>query len=109
MGYDEHHPPAHTPGAISERGPATPWNHEDYEFPPSVGPVIFFILQILFLDYKLYYYSITEKYLWKNANYLRYAIFFSKRNNKWMKLMNSLKSAFLTKEQRICIMLLRAN
>jgi len=41
MGYDEHHPPAHTPGAISERGPATPWNHEDYEFPPSVGPVIY--------------------------------------------------------------------
>jgi len=42
MGYDEQHPPAHTPGAISERGPATPWNHEDYEFPPSVGPVIYF-------------------------------------------------------------------
>ncbi|XP_014616388.1 PREDICTED: double-strand-break repair protein rad21 homolog [Polistes canadensis] len=38
VGYDEQHPPAHTPGAISERGPATPWNHEDYEFPPSVGP-----------------------------------------------------------------------
>ncbi|XP_014208910.1 double-strand-break repair protein rad21 homolog isoform X2 [Copidosoma floridanum] len=40
MGYDDQHPPAHTPGAISERGgPATPWNaHEDYEFPPSVGP-----------------------------------------------------------------------
>ena len=38
-GYDEAHPSAHTPGAISERGPATPWNHEDYEFPPSVGPV----------------------------------------------------------------------
>ncbi|XP_017795275.1 PREDICTED: double-strand-break repair protein rad21 homolog [Habropoda laboriosa] len=37
MGYDEHPPPPHTP-AISERGPATPWNHEDYEFPPSVGP-----------------------------------------------------------------------
>ncbi|XP_034173719.2 RAD21 cohesin complex component verthandi [Osmia lignaria lignaria] len=36
-GYDEHPPPPHTP-AISERGPATPWNHEDYEFPPSVGP-----------------------------------------------------------------------
>lgn len=44
MGYDEQHPPAHTPGAISERGPATPWNHEDYEFPPSVGPVIYLIL-----------------------------------------------------------------
>lgn len=43
MGYDEQHPPAHTPGAISERGPATPWNHEDYEFPPSVGPVIYLI------------------------------------------------------------------
>ncbi|XP_043286205.1 double-strand-break repair protein rad21 homolog [Venturia canescens] len=39
MGYEDlQHPPAHTPGAISERGPATPWNHEDYEFPPSVGP-----------------------------------------------------------------------
>ena len=38
MGYDEHPPPPHTP-AGSERGPATPWNHEDYEFPPSVGPV----------------------------------------------------------------------
>ncbi|KAK1134970.1 hypothetical protein K0M31_007736 [Melipona bicolor] len=37
MGYDEHPPPPHTP-AVSERGPATPWNHEDYEFPPSVGP-----------------------------------------------------------------------
>ena len=37
MGYDEHHQPPHTP-AVSERGPATPWNHEDYEFPPSVGP-----------------------------------------------------------------------
>lgn len=46
MGYDEQHPPAHTPGAISERGPATPWNHEDYEFPPSVGPVIYLILFI---------------------------------------------------------------
>lgn len=40
MGYEDlQHPPAHTPGAISERGPATPWNHEDYEFPHSVGPV----------------------------------------------------------------------
>lgn len=39
MGYDEHHPPAHTPGATSERGgPASPWNQDDYEFPPSVGP-----------------------------------------------------------------------
>jgi hypothetical protein len=38
MGYDDQHPPAQTPGAISERGVATPWN-EDYEFPASVGPV----------------------------------------------------------------------
>lgn len=38
MGYDDQHPPAQTPGAISERGVATPW-HEDYEFPASVGPV----------------------------------------------------------------------
>ena len=38
MGYDEQHPPATTPGAISERGNATPW-HEDYDFPVSVGPV----------------------------------------------------------------------
>ena len=45
MGYDDQHPPAHTPGAISERGPATPWNHEDYEFPPSVGPVFITIYQ----------------------------------------------------------------
>ncbi|XP_069700024.1 double-strand-break repair protein rad21 homolog isoform X2 [Periplaneta americana] len=37
MGYDDQHPPAQTPGAISERGVATPWN-EDYEFPASVGP-----------------------------------------------------------------------
>ncbi|KAK7864948.1 hypothetical protein R5R35_004933 [Gryllus longicercus] len=37
MGYDDQHPPAQTPGAISERGVATPW-HEDYEFPASVGP-----------------------------------------------------------------------
>ncbi|XP_076239428.1 RAD21 cohesin complex component verthandi [Calliopsis andreniformis] len=37
MGYDEQPPPPVTP-AVSERGPATPWNHEDYEFPPSVGP-----------------------------------------------------------------------
>jgi len=37
MGYDEHAPPPTTPGAISERGNATPW-HEDYEFPVSVGP-----------------------------------------------------------------------
>jgi len=36
MGYDDQHPPAQTPGAISERGVATPWN-EDYEFPASVG------------------------------------------------------------------------
>lgn len=41
MGYDEQHPPPTTPGAISERGQATPWN-EDYEFPVSVGPVSFF-------------------------------------------------------------------
>lgn len=39
VGYDEQHVQAHTPGAISERGPASPWNQEDYEFPPSVGPV----------------------------------------------------------------------
>jgi hypothetical protein len=38
MGYDDQHPPAQTPGAISERGVATPWN-EDYEFPASVGLV----------------------------------------------------------------------
>ncbi|XP_043462432.1 double-strand-break repair protein rad21 homolog isoform X1 [Leptopilina heterotoma] len=39
MGFDEHQPAAHTPGAISERGgPASPWNQDDYEFPPSVGP-----------------------------------------------------------------------
>lgn len=62
MGYDEHHPPAHTPGAISERGPATPWNHEDYEFPPSVGPVIYFILHKLYLHNTLHYYNITENY-----------------------------------------------
>ncbi|XP_075210065.1 RAD21 cohesin complex component verthandi isoform X2 [Lycorma delicatula] len=37
MGYDEQHPPAMTPGAISEKGQATPWN-EDYELPVSVGP-----------------------------------------------------------------------
>nr|XP_018899724.1 PREDICTED: double-strand-break repair protein rad21 homolog isoform X2 [Bemisia tabaci] len=37
MGYDETHPPATTPGAISERGQNTPW-HEDYELPVSVGP-----------------------------------------------------------------------
>nr|CAD7589692.1 unnamed protein product [Timema genevievae] len=37
MGYDDQHPPAQTPGAISERGQVTPW-HEDYEFPASVGP-----------------------------------------------------------------------
>lgn len=53
MGYDEQHPPAHTPGAISERGPATPWNHEDYEFPPSVGPVkiLNIIHKIMFVIY----------------------------------------------------------
>lgn len=66
MGYDEHHPPAHTPGAISERGPATPWNHEDYEFPPSVGPVSYLSLfrklfdmhymQIIFSFYIIYVY-----------------------------------------------------
>ncbi|KAG8037105.1 hypothetical protein G9C98_004427 [Cotesia typhae] len=38
MGFDENQPPVNTPGGISERGPASPWNHEDYEFPPSVGP-----------------------------------------------------------------------
>jgi len=36
LGYDEQ-VPAVTPGAQSERGPTTPWNNEDYEFPPSVG------------------------------------------------------------------------
>jgi len=56
IGYDEQHPPAHTPGAISERGPATPWNHEDYEFPPSVGPVIYLILIIKLLYTLLYTY-----------------------------------------------------
>jgi len=62
MGYDEHHPPAHTPGAISERGPATPWNHEDYEFPPSVGPVIYISYYILFLLYFIKLYT----YLYRN-------------------------------------------
>lgn len=41
MGYDshsDHHLPAMTPGAVSERGPNTPWN-DDYEFPHSAGPV----------------------------------------------------------------------
>ncbi|KAJ1521100.1 hypothetical protein ONE63_002802 [Megalurothrips usitatus] len=41
MGYDGHtdHPlPAMTPGAVSERGPNTPWNNDDYEFPHSAGP-----------------------------------------------------------------------
>lgn len=38
MGYDEHHPPATTPGAVSEKGQATPWN-DDYENPVSEGPV----------------------------------------------------------------------
>lgn len=37
MGYDEQHPPATTPGALSERGQPTPY-HEDYEMPVSVGP-----------------------------------------------------------------------
>jgi len=37
MGYDEHHPPATTPGAVSEKGQATPWN-DDYDNPISVGP-----------------------------------------------------------------------
>ena len=35
MGYDGHG--EHHPGAISERGPSTPWN-DDYEFPHSAGP-----------------------------------------------------------------------
>lgn len=42
MGYDgqsDHHLPAMTPGAVSERGPNTPWNNDDYEFPHSAGPV----------------------------------------------------------------------
>lgn len=38
MGYDEQHPPATTPGAVSEKGQATPWN-DDYDNPVSVGPV----------------------------------------------------------------------
>lgn len=38
MGYDVDHPPATTPGAISEKGQATPW-HDDYDNPISVGPV----------------------------------------------------------------------
>ncbi|KAE8746795.1 hypothetical protein FOCC_FOCC006543 [Frankliniella occidentalis] len=40
MGYDshsDHHLPAMTPGAVSERGPNTPWNNDDYEFPHSAG------------------------------------------------------------------------
>uniref|UniRef100_A0A1B6CP11 Rad21/Rec8-like protein N-terminal domain-containing protein n=1 Tax=Clastoptera arizonana TaxID=38151 RepID=A0A1B6CP11_9HEMI len=37
MGYDEHHPPATTPGAVSEKGPNTPWG-DDYDLPVSVGP-----------------------------------------------------------------------
>ncbi|KAL1465139.1 hypothetical protein WDU94_004729 [Cyamophila willieti] len=37
MGYDESHPPATTPGALSEKGQATPY-HEDYDMPVSVGP-----------------------------------------------------------------------
>uniref|UniRef100_A0A224XIU6 Putative sister chromatid cohesion complex cohesin subunit n=1 Tax=Panstrongylus lignarius TaxID=156445 RepID=A0A224XIU6_9HEMI len=37
MGYDEAAPPPTTPGALSEKGAATPWA-EDYEFPLSVGP-----------------------------------------------------------------------
>lgn len=63
MGYDEQHPPAHTPGAISERGPATPWNHEDYEFPPSVGPVIYYLCLKLFLLY-IYINNINCFYLY---------------------------------------------
>jgi hypothetical protein len=47
MGYDDQHPPAQTPGAISERGVATPWN-EDYEFPASVGPVSFLRIVCVF-------------------------------------------------------------
>lgn len=42
MGYDDQHPAA-TPGAISEKGQATPWN-DDYDFPHSAGPVIIIIL-----------------------------------------------------------------
>ncbi|XP_014262655.1 double-strand-break repair protein rad21-like protein 1 isoform X2 [Cimex lectularius] len=37
MGYDEHAPPPTTPGAISEKGQATPWQ-DDYDLPVSVGP-----------------------------------------------------------------------
>ncbi|CAB0043838.1 unnamed protein product [Trichogramma brassicae] len=47
MGYDHNAPflggydnnrGMPSPGGISDRGPATPWNQDDYEFPPSVGP-----------------------------------------------------------------------
>lgn len=38
LNYDDQQLPINTPGGISERGPATPWNQEDYEFPQSVGP-----------------------------------------------------------------------
>lgn len=38
MGYDENAPPPTTPGALSEKGGATPW-HDDYDLPVSVGPV----------------------------------------------------------------------
>ncbi|KAF7992332.1 hypothetical protein HCN44_001657 [Aphidius gifuensis] len=37
-GIDDQQQPVHTPGGISERGPATPWNPDDYEFPHSAGP-----------------------------------------------------------------------
>uniref|UniRef100_A0A0A9YIK2 Double-strand-break repair protein rad21 n=1 Tax=Lygus hesperus TaxID=30085 RepID=A0A0A9YIK2_LYGHE len=37
MGYDESAPPPTTPGALSEKGGATPW-HDDYDLPVSVGP-----------------------------------------------------------------------
>lgn len=51
MGYDQNEPPflggydqqqnQQSPSGLSERGPATPWNQEDYDFPPSVGAVSF--------------------------------------------------------------------
>ncbi|XP_063991538.1 double-strand-break repair protein rad21 homolog [Diachasmimorpha longicaudata] len=37
VGYEDQPPVTQSPGAVSERGPTTPWA-EDYEFPPSVGP-----------------------------------------------------------------------
>lgn len=54
MGYDEQNPPPNTPGNTSDRGgPSTPWNQEEYEFPPSVGQVnstFAFVLEIEILQ-----------------------------------------------------------